>query len=368
MSKIKVLVVDDSALVRKLLSEILNADSDIEVVGTAIDPYQAREKIKQLKPDVLTLDVEMPRMDGVTFLRNLMRLHPMAVVMVSTLTEQGAHVTLEALELGAVDFVAKPKLDLSNTLSAYAAEIIEKVKTAAVVNIHALAKEKKPVLAAVPEKLTADAVLTKRAPSTIPVHLKTTEKVIAIGSSTGGTEAIKEVLKELPSDCPGIVIVQHIPSTFSGPFAERVNGLCAIEVSEAEDGQQILPGHAYIAPGDKHLIVERSGARFYCKLNDGPPVSRHKPSVDVLFRSVAQNVGVNAIGLMLTGMGDDGAKGMLEMKEAGAFNFVQDEKSSVVWGMPGQAVKIGAAELQVPLTKIAGKLMKLISNNIIIDS
>ncbi|RKZ96307.1 MAG: chemotaxis response regulator protein-glutamate methylesterase [Gammaproteobacteria bacterium] len=361
MAKIKVLVVDDSALVRKLLSQILNADPDIEVVGTAIDPYQAREKIKQLKPDVLTLDVEMPRMDGVTFLRNLMRLHPMAVVMVSTLTEQGAQVTLEALELGAVDFVAKPKLDLSNTLSNYADEIVEKVKTASVVNIHALAPERKPVQANVPEKLTADAILTKRPLSTIPSHLKTTDKIIAIGSSTGGTEAIKDVLRELPADCPGIVIVQHIPASFSGPFAERVNGVCAIEVSEAEDGQQILPGHAYIAPGDKHLIVERSGARFYCKLNDGPPVSRHKPSVDVLFRSVAQNVGANAIGLMLTGMGDDGAKGMLEMKEAGAFNFVQDEKSSVVWGMPGQAVKIGAAELQLPLTKIAGKLLKLVS-------
>ncbi|HHA19156.1 MAG TPA: chemotaxis response regulator protein-glutamate methylesterase [Methylophaga sp.] len=361
MAKIKVLVVDDSALVRKLLSQILNADPDIEVVGTAIDPYQAREKIKQLKPDVLTLDVEMPRMDGVTFLRNLMRLHPMAVVMVSTLTEHGAQVTLEALELGAVDFVAKPKLDLSNTLSNYADEIIEKVKTAAVVNIHALAPERKAVLADVPEKLTADAVLTKRTPSAIPSHLKTTEKIIAIGSSTGGTEAIKDVLRELPANCPGIVIVQHIPASFSRPFAERVNGLCAIEVSEAEDGQQILPGHAYIAPGDKHLIVERSGARFYCKLNDGPPVSRHKPSVDVLFRSVAQNVGANAIGLMLTGMGDDGAKGMLEMKEAGAFNFVQDEKSSVVWGMPGQAVKIGAADLQMPLTKIAGKLLSLVS-------
>ena len=361
MAKIKVLVVDDSALVRKLLSEILNADPDIEVVGTAIDPYQAREKIKQLKPDVLTLDVEMPRMDGVTFLRNLMRLHPMAVVMVSTLTEHGAQVTLEALELGAVDFVAKPKLDLSNTLSNYADEIIEKVKTAAVVNIHALAPERKPVFADVPEKLTADAVLTKRSPRAIPSHLTTTDKIIAIGSSTGGTEAIKDVLRALPANCPGIVIVQHIPASFSRPFAERVNGVCAIEVSEAEDGQQILSGHAYIAPGDKHLLVERSGARFYCKLHDGPAVSRHKPSVDVLFRSVAQNVGANAIGLMLTGMGDDGAKGMLEMKEAGAFNFVQDEKSSVVWGMPGQAVKIGAAELQVPLMKIAGKLLKIVS-------
>jgi len=358
MAKITVLVVDDSALVRKLLSEVLNSDPEIEVIGTAIDPYQAREKIKKLQPDVLTLDVEMPRMDGVTFLKNLMRLHPMPVVMVSTLTEQGAQVTLEALELGAVDFVAKPKIDLSNTLGDYAEEIIEKVKTAAAVNINALVIEK-PVLADVPEKLTADVVLEKRSPASIPSHLKTTDKIIAIGASTGGTEAVKDVLRLLPVNCPGIVITQHIPATFSGPFAERVNGLSAIEVCQAEDGQQILPGHAYIAPGDKHLLVERSGARFYCKLNDGPAVSRHKPSVDVLFRSVAQNVGINAIGLMLTGMGDDGAKGMLEMKEAGAFNFVQDEKSSVVWGMPGQAVKIGAAELQLPLNKIAAKLMSL---------
>lgn len=356
MSKIQVLVVDDSALVRKLLSEILNSDPEIEVVGTAIDPYQAREKIKKLKPDVLTLDIEMPRMDGVTFLKNVMRLHPMPVVMVSTLTEQGADITLEALALGAVDFVAKPKIDLSHTMGDYAEEIIGKVKTAAAVNVHALTQQR-PMAVEVSEKLTADAVLAKQA---IPTHLKTSDKIIAIGSSTGGTEAIKEILRSLPAHCPGIVIAQHIPAAFSAPFAARINGLSALQVSEAQDGQQILPGHAYIAPGDKHLIVERSGARFYCKLNDGPPVSRHKPSVDVLFRSVAQNLGSNAIGLMLTGMGDDGAKGMLEMKEAGSFNFVQDEKSSVVWGMPGQAVKIGAAQQQVSLNKIAEKLMSLL--------
>jgi two-component system chemotaxis response regulator CheB len=358
MAKITVLIVDDSALVRKLLSEVLNSDPDIEVIGTAIDPFEAREKIKRLKPDVLTLDVEMPRMDGVTFLKNLMRLHPMPVVMVSTLTEKGAQVTLEALALGAVDFVAKPKIDLSNTLVDYAKEIIEKVKIAAMVNVNALVREELSIKN-VPEKLTADAVLAKRSPTAIPSHLKTTDKIIAIGSSTGGTEAIKDILKMLPANCPGIVITQHIPALFSGPFAERVNGLSAINVCEAQDGQQILPGHAYIAPGGRHLIVERSGARFYCKLNDGPAVSRHKPSVDVLFRSVAQNVGANAVGIMLTGMGDDGAQGMLEMKEAGAFNFVQDEKSSVVWGMPMQAIKIGAAELQVPLDKIAAKLMSL---------
>jgi two-component system chemotaxis response regulator CheB len=358
MAKITVLIVDDSALVRKLLSEVLNSDADIEVIGTATDPYQAREKIKKLNPDVVTLDIEMPRMDGVTFLKNLMRLHPLPVIMVSTLTEQGAQVTLEALEIGAVDFVAKPKIDLSNTLSDYAEEIIEKVKTAAEVNTSALVREKL-FLQQPPEKLTADAVLAKRLPTAIPSYLKTSDKVIAIGSSTGGTEAIKTILQQLPANCPGIVIAQHIPASFSGPFAERVNRSSLINVSEAIDGQQILPGHAYIAPGGQHLMVERDGARFNCKLNDGPAVNRHKPSVDVLFRSVAQNVGANAIGVMLTGMGDDGAKGMLEMKDAEAFNFVQDKKSCIVWGMPMQAIKIGATDLQVPLEKIAAKLMSL---------
>jgi two-component system, chemotaxis family, protein-glutamate methylesterase/glutaminase len=359
MGKTTVLIVDDSALVRRLLTELLNSDPEIEVIGTAIDPFQARDKIKQLKPDVLTLDVEMPRMDGVTFLKNLMRLHPMPVVMISTLTEHGAQVTLDALELGAVDFVTKPKLDLSNTIAKYTEEITSKVKTAAKVNVHALVPQK-PVTLEVAKKLTADAVLPAAATRKIPAHLKTTDKIIAIGASTGGTEAIKAVLQQLPPDSPGVVIAQHIPAAFSGPFSERVNSVSAIEVCEAKEGQQILPGHAYIAPGDKHLIVERSGARFYCNLNDGPPVNRHKPSVDVLFRSVAQNVGSNAIGVMLTGMGDDGAHGMLEMKEAGATNLVQDEKTSVVWGMPGSAVKLGATELQLPLEKIAGKVLELV--------
>ncbi|PCJ33321.1 MAG: chemotaxis response regulator protein-glutamate methylesterase [Gammaproteobacteria bacterium] len=357
MAKITVLVVDDSALVRKVLSDVLNSDPGIEVVGTAIDPFHAREKIKKLKPDVLTLDVEMPRMDGVTFLKNLMRLHPMPVVMVSTLTEKGAQVTLEALELGAVDFVSKPKIDISNTLGNYAEEIIEKVKIAAAANIHLLARTKPALNNS--EKLTADVVLKKQILGSIPSHLKTTDKIVAMGSSTGGTEAVKDILVALPASSPGIVITQHIPAAFSKAFAERVNRLSALEVCEAEDGQQILPGHAYIAPGGQHLLVERSGARFYCRLNDGPLVSRHKPSVDVLFRSVAQSLGGNAIGIMLTGMGDDGAKGMLEMKEAGAFNFVQDEASSVVWGMPGQAIKIGATELQLPLNSIAGKILEL---------
>lgn len=358
MAKIKVLVIDDSALVRRLLSELLNSDPDIDVVGTAIDAYQAREKIKKLNPDVLTLDVEMPHMNGVTFLKNLMRLHPLPVVMVSTLTEAGAQVTLDALELGAVDFVSKPKMDLSNSINDYAQEIIKKVKTAATVNVDTLipAKTVSKTLD-VPAKLSADVILPRADPSDSIFLNKITEKIIAIGASTGGTEAIKEILQALPIDCPAIVITQHIPAAFSQAFALRLDSVCALSVCQAEDGQLILPGHAYLAPGDKHLIVRRSGEQFYCELNDGPLVNRHKPSVDVLFRSMAQNVGANAIGIMLTGMGDDGAQGMLEMKDAGAFNFVQDEKSSVVWGMPGQAVKVGAATLQVPLSQVANILL-----------
>ncbi|WP_417511959.1 protein-glutamate methylesterase/protein-glutamine glutaminase [Methylophaga sp.] len=352
MKKISVIVIDDSALVRKLLTEILNSDPELEVVATAGDPYQARDKIKQFNPDVLTLDVEMPKMDGVTFLRNLMRLRPMPVVMVSTLTEKGAQITLEAMALGASDFVEKPKLDLSQTLSSYSEEIISKIKAAAGVQPQQLTTK---AMLEVEERLTADAVIAK---STKNIPLKTTEKIVAIGASTGGTEAIKTVLCALPANAPGIVITQHIPASFSAPFAERVNKMSALNVSQAIDGEQILPGHAYIAPGDKHLLVERSGARYYCRLNDGPAVSRHKPSVDVLFRSIAQNVGANAIGVMLTGMGDDGARGMLEMRENGASNMVQDEKSSVVWGMPGAAYKLGAAELMLPLDKIAQEIMK----------
>lgn len=354
MKKIRVIVVDDSALIRQLLSEILNSDAELEVVATAADPYQARDKIKKFNPDVLTLDVEMPRMDGITFLRNLMRLRPMPVVMVSTLTEQGAQVTLEALELGAFDFVEKPKLDIANTFSDYTQEIISKVKAAA--NMPRSMLERKPINK-VEGRLTADAVLAREIPKAS--RLKTTEKIVAIGASTGGTEAIKEVLCALPATAPGIVVTQHIPAAFSAAFAKRIDSQALLQVRQAQDGEQILPGHAYIAPGDRHLLVERSGARYYCRLHDGPAVSRHKPSVDVLFRSVAQNVGPNAIGILLTGMGDDGAQGMLEMKEVGAQNLVQDEKTCVVWGMPGAAFKIGAAERLLPIHKIADEIMDL---------
>jgi two-component system chemotaxis response regulator CheB len=349
---VKVLIVDDSALVRKLLTEIFNADPDITVVGSAQDPYDAREKIKKLNPDVLTLDVEMPKMDGITFLSNLMRLRPMPVVMISTLTEKGADITFEALELGAVDFVPKPKIDVSVGLQEYSDLICEKVKTAAMVKVNALADRKKMDIL---PKLSADAVIQKRKG---PSHLKTTEKIIALGASTGGTEAIKIVLEQLPANTPGLVITQHIPEEFSKAFAERMDKISAMTVFEATDGQQILPGHVYIAPGNRHLLVERNGARYVCRLNDGPAVNRHKPSVDVMFRSVAQNVGGNAVGVILTGMGADGADGLKEMLENGAKTLVQDEKSSVVWGMPGEAYKRGATSDQYPIEQIAKELLK----------
>ncbi|VAW98216.1 Chemotaxis response regulator protein-glutamate methylesterase CheB [hydrothermal vent metagenome] len=355
MSKIKVLIVDDSALVRKILTEILNSDEEIEVVGTAQDPLIARDKIKQLKPDVITLDVEMPRMDGVTFLRNLMRLHPLPVVMISSLTEKGADITFDALEAGAIDFVAKPKIDVKDGLQEYTEEIVEKVKSASKAKV-GMVSSSSATAKPVEKKLSADSVIQKK---TGKKRFKTTDQIIALGASTGGTEAIKEVLIQMPPDSPGMVISQHIPEAFSGPFAERMDGVSAMTVCEAKDGQQILPGHVYIAPGSHHLLVERNGAQYICRLNDGERVNRHKPSVDVMFRSVAQNVGPNAIGVILTGMGDDGAKGLLEMKDTGAKTMIQDEKTSVVWGMPGSAAKLGAADNEYPLNRIATNIMKL---------
>jgi two-component system chemotaxis response regulator CheB len=352
MAKTKVLIVDDSALIRQMLTEMLNSDPDLEVVGTAQDPFMAREKIKALNPDVMTLDVEMPRMDGVTFLANLMRLRPMPVVMVSTLTEQGADITLQALELGAVDFVSKPKMDIAHTLDDYAEEIIGKVKAAAKARVRPLERS---LPAAMAETFSADVIPASAR------QLRTTDRILAIGASTGGTEAIKEILARLPADAPGTVITQHIPAAFSGPFAKRMNGISAMNVCEAQDGQPILTGHAYIAPGGRHLLVERSGARYICRLNDGPPVNRHRPSVDVMFRSVAQSAGANAVSVLLTGMGDDGAKGMQEMHDAGAPAIAQDEKSSVVWGMPGEAVKLGCVDEVVSLLKIPGRIVDLFS-------
>ncbi len=356
--RIRVLIVDDSALVRKLLTEMLGSAHDIEVVGAAPDAYSAREKIKALNPDVLTLDVEMPRMDGVTFLRNLMRLRPMPVVMVSSLTDAGAEITLDALSVGAVDYLSKPKVDLAATLAEYRDELLEKVRAAARARIRPYepkADRGGAHAAATAPRLTADAVLQKAA----PVKFRTTDRLIAVGASTGGTEAIKEFLMGMPPDAPGIVIAQHIPKAFSTPFAERMNRSCQLTVFEAQDGQQIMPGHAYIAPGDRHLLVVRSGARWICRLDDGPPVNRHKPSVDVLFRSVAQEAGYNAIGVILTGMGKDGAQGLLEMRQAGSPTVAQDEATSVVWGMPGEAVAIGAAAEELPLQRIAPRVLAI---------
>jgi two-component system chemotaxis response regulator CheB len=353
--RIRVLIVDDSALVRSLLSDILSADRSIEVVGVAGDAHVAREKIKALNPDVITLDVEMPKMDGITFLRNLMRLRPMPVVMVSSLTERGADVTLDALAIGAVDYLSKPKIDLAATLKDYSEELIEKIKTAAKASVRALDPRRAATIAARPAH-NADAVIPKARP---PTQLRTTDRIIAIGASTGGTEAIKEVLMRLPPDAPGVVIAQHIPKAFSTPFARRMNDCSQVTVYEAEDGQQVLAGHVYIAPGDRHLMVVRDGARYVCKLDDGVPVNRHKPSVDVLFRSVAQNAGGNAVGVLLTGMGKDGAKGLKEMLDAGSLTIAQDEATSVVWGMPGEAVSLGAAQHVLPLENVASKILSL---------
>lgn len=349
VSPVRVLVVDDSALIRNLLAKILGEAEGIEVVGTAADPFIARDKIKTLKPDVLTLDIEMPRMDGLTFLRNLMRLRPLPVVMVSTLTEKGASATMEALEIGAVDFVAKPKIDISHSIGDYAEEIISKVRFAATVKIRARSGE--PVNAPV---YSADIIIAK---STKKL-LRTTDRIIAIGASTGGTEAIKAVLMGLPTDTPGVVIAQHIPAGFSTAFAQRMNQQTGLFVKEAEDGDQVLPGHVFIAPGDRHLLLDRSGARYVCRLNDGEPVNRHKPSVDVLFRSVLKAAGENAVAALLTGMGADGAEGMLELNNEGIHTIAQDEASSVVWGMPGEAVKRGGASNVLALDKIAAALIK----------
>ena len=355
---IKLLIVDDSALVRKLLTEMLGKDRDIEVVGTAADPYAARERIKQLNPDVITLDVEMPRMDGITFLENLMRLRPLPVVMVSSLTQRGADVTLRALELGAIDFIAKPKIDVAGSLASYADELIAKVRMAAGARVNPRTAVPRPAMHVDPRR-SADAVLP--AATTNKRVLRTTDSIIAIGASTGGTEAIRELLAVLPADAPATVISQHIPAAFSKPFAERMNRCSAMSVCEAQDGQYILPGHVYIAPGDQHLLVERDGARYRCRLNDGPHVNRHRPSVDVMFRSVAQNVGPNATGVILTGMGDDGARGLKEMLEAGAHTIAQDEASSVVWGMPGAAVRLGAAHKIMPLQRIPDELLEILA-------
>jgi len=341
--KTRVVVVDDSALVRGLLSEIIDRQPDMTCVGAASDPLVAREMIRNLNPDVITLDVEMPHMDGIEFLSRLMRLRPMPVVMVSTLTERGADVTLKALELGAVDFVAKPKIGVSDGLRQLGADITEKIRTAARARVHRLAAP-------------APAGTAAAAPPALLGRLST-EKIIFIGASTGGTEATREVLVKLPADAPAVMITQHMPPGFTKSYAARLDSLCRISVAEAQDGERILPGHAYLAPGGRHLSVERSGANYIARVQDGEPVNRHRPSVEVLFASAARVVGRNALGVMLTGMGADGAAAMRTMRDAGSWNIAQDEASCVVFGMPREAIAHGAAHEVLPLAQIALRLM-----------
>jgi len=354
VTKIRVVVVDDSALVRSLLAEIIDRQPDMCCVGAAADPLVAREMIRNLNPDVITLDIEMPRMDGIDFLQRLMRLRPMPVVMVSTLTERGADVTLKALELGAVDFVAKPKIGVADGLRQLGADITDKIRTAARARVHRLHTPQ----AGSPAALGAAAVAAPAALGRL-----STEKIVFIGASTGGTEATREVLVQLPADAPAVMITQHMPPGFTKSYAARLDGLCRISVAEARDGERVLPGHAYIAPGGHHLSVERSGANYIARVQDGEPVNRHKPSVEVLFHSAARVVGRNALGVMLTGMGADGAKAMKAMRDAGSWNLVQDEASCVVFGMPREAIAHGAANEVLPLAHIAPRLMEWLRAN-----
>ncbi len=356
MAKTRVLVVDDSALVRGLLAEIINRQRDMECVGAASDPLVAREMIRNLNPDVLTLDVEMPHMDGIDFLGKLMRLRPMPVVMVSTLTGHGAEVTLRALELGAVDFVAKPKVGVADGLRQLAEDITDKVRTAARAQVRRLPPAARSGDAAAPGA-SAPGGLRQPAP-VAGIGRLSTEKIIFIGASTGGTEATKELLMNLPADAPAVVITQHMPAGFTKSYAARLDSLCRIRVKEAVDGDRILPGHAYIAPGGLHLSVERSGANYIARVRDGEPVNRHRPSVEVLFESAARVVGPNALGVMLTGMGGDGARAMKAMRDAGSFNLCQDEASCVVFGMPREAIAQGAAHEVLPLQRIAPALIE----------
>lgn len=348
--KIKVLVVDDSALIRSLLTEIINQQHDMVCVGAAPDPYVAREMIKALEPDVLTLDVEMPKMDGLEFLEKLMRLRPMPVLMISTLTEAGSEITLKALELGAIDYIAKPKLDVVRGVQDYAEDIADKIRIAARARVF---KRSHPP--DVPKAHSADAILPKAAGL-----LGSTEKVLIIGASTGGTEAIKEVIIRLPPDAPGVLITQHMPEKFTAAFAKRLDGLSSLRVKEAEDGERVLPGHAYVAPGHSHLLLARRGANYVATLNQGPEVNRHRPSVDVLFRSAANVAGKNAIAMILTGMGKDGAAGMLELKQAGAYTLAQDEASCVVFGMPKEAIAMGGVNEVLTLKDIPGRVIQLL--------
>lgn len=353
MGKIRTLIVDDSALIRQILTELLSRDQEIEVIGTAQDPFVAREKIKAMNPDVITLDVEMPRMDGLTFLEKLMAARPMPVVMVSSLTETGCQTTLRALELGAVDFVTKPKIDVREGMADLARDLIGKIKAAACANVKRAAlsgKGGEPAPTPQGARLASSGAM-----------IKTTDTIIAIGASTGGTEALKEVLEALPPNTPPIIMTQHMPEKFTKTFADRLNQLCRISVKEAEDGDSVLPGHALLAPGNYHMVLVRSGARYSVRLTQDDPVNRHRPSVDVMFDSVARTAGANSVGVILTGMGNDGAKGLLAMKQAGANTIAQDEASCVVFGMPKEAIKLGGVDQILPLSQIAHTVIDRVS-------
>lgn len=349
--KVRVLIVDDSASVRQMLTQILESDPGIEVIGAAADPYIAVERIRQNPPDVITL----PRMDGLTFLEKIMSQHPIPTVICSTLTAAGSDIALQALERGAVEIITKPKLGAKEFFEESRLRICETVKSAASARLRKL-RINQPVNH-VPPKLTADAVLAR--PPTRGTMIQTTEKVVVVGASTGGTEALREFLEMMPADCPGIVIVQHMPEMFTARFAERLNQICRVTVKEAANGDSVIRGQALIAPGNHHLLLKRSGARYCVELNDGPLVSRHRPSVDVLFRSAARFGGRNVVGVIMTGMGDDGSHGMLEMKQAGAVNLAQDEESCVVFGMPAEAIKLGGVDRVLPLQNMAAEVVRL---------
>jgi two-component system chemotaxis response regulator CheB len=355
--KVRVLIIDDSASVRQTLAGLLSQDPEIEVIGVASDPYVAANRLREDIPDVITLDVEMPRMDGITFLRKLMAQHPIPVVMCSSLTVEGSETLLQALEAGAVDIIVKPKIGASDHLAEQALMICDTVKSAAKARLRRSPRSASAAPSEHAPKLTADAMLPPARARAGDAMAKTTEIVISVGASTGGTEALKDFLVALPANAPGIVIVQHMPEKFTAAFAKRLDGLCEVSVKEAEDGDPVLRGHVLIAPGGRHLLLERTGARYFVSVRDGPLVSRHRPSVDVLFRSTARAAGPNAVGVILTGMGDDGARGMLEMKEAGAFNIAQDEESCVVFGMPKEAIARGGVDRVLPLDDIAREVM-----------
>lgn len=352
---VKVLIVDDSALVRQTLSEVLASDPEITVLGTASDPFVAARRIQSEVPDVIMLDVEMPRMDGITFLRKLMVQRPIPVVMCSSLTEQGSETLMQAFESGAVDVILKPRMGTARFLQESKVRICEVVKAAAQARVQRR-ETARPVARVPPRKLSADAMLPP--PVRGQAMARTTERVVCIGASTGGTESLREVFEALPTACPAIVVVQHMPEKFTEAFARRLDGLCEVEVKEAADGDAVLRGRVLIAPGNRHMLLQRSGARYYVAVKDGPLVSRHRPSVDVLFRSAAHSVGANAVGIIMTGMGDDGAHGLLEMKQAGALTVAQDEASSIVFGMPKEAIALGAADKVLPLDRLAAEIVR----------